>query len=341
MFMSDITITNPGELLRDYLMEIFPLNSHKKEGKYISDVEYLLLDDEGELSEVMYQSVINYVIRRLIFSGVNLENRLKKRYGENYTESNLLADLKKQLQYQTAFNKDQIDKLITIILNCLHQRKRRNSSVVSQTMKKAIRNGSKCYICGADFLESLPEELLLTNVVDGIMSFNIDGKPFSTKLSKITGGKLESDCKEIDVLDINGGSVKTSLLNSPFIGEVDHLWPLSLGGATIEENLVVVCQSCNKVKTDYLNSSDFHYEKIVLTQDEDDPHFSNELNNQFKVAIWAKSNYQCVECGLNASVVGELVFVKKNEDDIWHYLNIDVYCQKCARKLARKRKNRG
>lgn len=106
---------------------------------------------------------------------------------------------------------------------------------------------------------------------------------------------------------------------------IEHVWPNAMGGASEETNLRVSCKKCSEHKQSYMDSSDFHFEEICLVDEEGSDDFDRKLNRQFKIAIWAKSNYACVLCGKPASS-GSLGFARRDFDDNWHFLNMDAYC---------------
>ena len=54
---------NPGEQLREFLKKLFPADV--KNDSFISRIDYILQAD-GELIDLVYNSTINYVLRRLI-----------------------------------------------------------------------------------------------------------------------------------------------------------------------------------------------------------------------------------------------------------------------------------
>lgn len=106
----------------------------------------------------------------------------------------------------------------------------------------------------------------------------------------------------------------------------DHIFPRTMGGATAEFNLKVACKSCNESKSEYIDSTDFHYEQICFASEKNTESFNVELERKYKIAIWAKSQYSCSICGKPAVEVGRLDFGRINLNDSWHFLNIEAYC---------------
>jgi 5-methylcytosine-specific restriction endonuclease McrA len=113
--------------------------------------------------------------------------------------------------------------------------------------------------------------------------------------------------------------------------EIEHVWPKSMGGLERNFNLRISCHECNNVKLSYVDSSDFHYEHISLVNDESMHTFANEFKRQYKIAVWAKSEFQCSLCRRTASEIGRLGFTKINPEDSWHFLNIDAICENCRK----------
>lgn len=111
-------------------------------------------------------------------------------------------------------------------------------------------------------------------------------------------------------------------------GVVDHVWPSSLGGKNEDFNLKVCCSNCNESKANYIDATDFHYEEICLISNKHDDSFSTELRRNYEVALWAKNKFKCTICDKPASQIGKLEFGRRNQNDSWHYLNIDAYCEK-------------
>ena len=110
--------------------------------------------------------------------------------------------------------------------------------------------------------------------------------------------------------------------------EIEHIWPLALGGTNDDDNLTMACHSCNQSKRSFINASDYHYEEICLHTDESDPHFRNELSRDYRVALWARNGFTCATCESPAQSVGRLRFRRRNQRDSWHFFNVDAYCDR-------------
>ncbi len=106
----------------------------------------------------------------------------------------------------------------------------------------------------------------------------------------------------------------------------DHIFPQTMGGATEEFNLKVACKKCNENKSEYIDSTDFHYEQMCFVSEKGTKSFNIELERKYQIAIWAKSQYSCSICGKPALEVGRLDFGRINLSDSWHFLNMEAYC---------------
>ena len=259
---------NPGEQLREFIKKLFPADV--KNDSFISRIDDLLQAD-GDLRDLVYNSTINYVLRRLIVTADYFKRKCEK---ENKGNEKFRTDLRAFLKEDMRFpDEKQIGRILVLISDCLDTR---NADVADSTKheirKRARKNSKACYICG---------------------------------------GELEFD--------------RGDLYNSV---QVEHKWPKAMGGSSDNFNLEVACQKCNCKKSDYIDASDFHYEKICLVSDENDRHFSTEMNREYELALWAKREFKCSICGKSAADAGKLKFGRKNPNDSWHFLNIEIFCEK-------------
>ena len=108
---------------------------------------------------------------------------------------------------------------------------------------------------------------------------------------------------------------------------LDHLWPNSLGGSNESFNLENSCKKCNELKGDFIDGSDYHFEQIAHRAIKVDD-FIEKRSRIEERAIWAYSDYKCCVCEIPAKHSGELFIGRKDQDDIWHFLNLATYCEK-------------
>ncbi|GAB4190333.1 MAG: hypothetical protein OHK0022_02980 [Roseiflexaceae bacterium] len=115
------------------------------------------------------------------------------------------------------------------------------------------------------------------------------------------------------------------------IATADHIWPRSMGGLNEKENIKVACGKCNnKLKRNRLDYSDYHYESISLSSNEGSANFLTELESQYRIAVYTKSQFSCESCGQPAYRVGKLLVGRRDTSDSWHFLNMVAYCANCA-----------
>lgn len=263
---------NPGHQLQILLKELFPLDTNNT--SFLFRIDNALLAN-GELTELVYNSTINYMVRRLITTAKFLKRKIEANgLSDGVLATNLRGFIENELNLPT----NKTERVFTLLFECSKVSGRKPPPTKLKRIKNRARREGKelrCHICGIE-----------TNLVNE----NID----------------ES-------------------------ATLEHIWPNSLGGASEDPNLVITCQKCNNNKKAYIEANDFHYEEICLSTDKDDDSFAVELNMGYKVALWAKSDYQCTRCGKPAVYMGTLQFSRRNTNDSWHFLNIDAYCQQHAR----------
>jgi len=264
----DDKVYNPGQRLQDFFKRLYPFDPDDKKSA-IAKIDNALLADT-QFSELVYNSSINYMVRRFIATA----QFLKRKYNTpDYPSERYFIELRRFLIDYTQIPKNEIELLHTLLMECVNVAARGpNKTTIKQILREAKELGARCYICGCELVFDDP--------------------------------------------------------NSPRRPEVEHIWPNSMGGMNESSNLKVSCHSCNQHKKSYIDSSDFHYEEICLTTDKDEETFWQQLTGDYRVALWAKHNYSCATCEEPASLLGGLVFARREPNDSWHFLNIDAYCAK-------------
>ncbi|MEI6442701.1 MAG: HNH endonuclease [Nostocales cyanobacterium ELA583] len=261
--------TNPGQQLRDLLKRIYPFtledlnSSDSEDNSFVSRIDDALIA-EGNFSNLVYESSINYLLRRLI----NTAEYLRRKYESDiFPPEQFLFELRRFITENTHIESDKVEIILSLLKLCIDAKdKELKSPRKRRIFKNAQQNDQLCcYICGKE-LEKREEV------------------------------------------------------------QVEHIWPKAMGGATEDFNLKLCCSYCNNAKKNYIDATDFHYEQICLVSDKDDKYFSTELKREYKIAIWAKNNYSCSVCNKPALSVGKLNFGRLNQDDSWHFLNIEAYC---------------
>lgn len=269
---NNYSFDNPGHQLSLVLRVMFPLTSTDK-GNFLWQIDAAIIA-EGELVQLVYDSLINYMVRRLINTAEYLWRKNEK---SGLPERHFHVELRQFLREEIRVPSSQVEKLLAILYDCLIARHKSLTPTQKNKYKKqAKERGVRCYMCGCE------------------LEFEVEG-----------------------------------LYDS---AEVEHVWPNAMGGPNTDSNIEIACQHCNRAKDMTIEASDFHYEMISLVSDKDDEHYSNEMRRSYEVALWAKSNYKCVECERPAKFLGELELTRRNPRDIWHFMNIDAYCSDHAPK---------
>lgn len=254
----------------------------------------------GELSNIAYKSMVSYLVRRLIMSG----KYLRRLYGED--DMTFIRQLRMYLTRTLNLNDAQASKLVPAIRECIAaKRGKHDISELRQAIR--LRDGSNCYICG---------------------------RPLAFNYQNAIANQESEATDETPLAGLN--SQPPQVLLRP---EVEHEWPIAVGGRDAMFNFRLACNECNEEKGDYINSSDYHYEQISIQSRRNDDHFWNEFEHVSRMAVWAKQGYKCADpsCDRQASRDGSLEFVRRDPDDSWHYLNIDAYCDYHASRLTRRR----
>ncbi|GHG32632.1 hypothetical protein GCM10017784_27720 [Deinococcus indicus] len=258
---------NPGKVVRDILLQLFPSQNEKAEGSsdFLRNLDDALLAD-GELVKAVYNSVINYAARRLIKMA---QHKHRKYSGDDSYPGESLDRIRSFLSHNTTIDATFQNKLSILLYTAAKEHRNRSKALKEQIFNRSKELGARCYICGRD------------------LSF-----------------------------DDSAGHL---------FAQVEHLWPVTMGGSNVESNMKLACRACNNVKASYVDAYDFHFEHFVSQLEEGDASFNKEFNWEFKVASYLKAGCQCAECG-KSSDDGELKFLRLNTSDCWHYLNIQPYC---------------
>jgi 5-methylcytosine-specific restriction endonuclease McrA len=259
---------NPGIELRKFFENLYPINSGdgSQQESFLDKIDQSL-NAEGDLTKLVYDSIIRYLIRRFI----NTSEFIRRLYqSDSYPEEFYIEKTREFIQSETNIQGSDSEKLLAILQLCISEKnKNRRSINKKKFISKFYAEDSEilCYICGKSLT--------------------------------------------IDEL------------------EIEHKWPKTMGGSYAEENLKASCKECNKVKESFIDSSDFHYEHISLSLLEEDDYFKSQFKRIYKIALCSRHSYSCSICGQPTELVGRLNFVRKNENDSWHFLNINTICNNC------------
>jgi len=151
----------------------------------------------------------------------------------------------------------------------------------------------------------------------------------SNKPTKLETNKIKKRCENRSYfcyicgqeMDYSGGSVESNAFS------VDHIWPRHLGGLSSNVNFGGACRDCNnKIKEDYIDFADFHYEHIAFSKTPYD-FLAEDRKSRIEIAIFSKTEFCCSICMKPAYIIGELFIGKKEPNDGWHYQNLMPYCK--------------
>ena len=157
--------TNPGEQLQKLLEEIYPLepqdNSTEQNSFFVFNLDFAF-KAEGNFSKLVYQSSINYLVRRLIYTAAYIK---KKYQSDNYPPEKFVNELRRFIQEETRIEYNNTEKIIILLQQCLEARNKKRKSSSKKVQKKRIVTNTinqcgelRCYICGQSLSETEMEE---------------------------------------------------------------------------------------------------------------------------------------------------------------------------------------
>ena len=142
-FYPDQEMYQPGEELKDYLEKIYPSKSNRTFDEMDSD-----LRADGELKNIIYESSILYILRRLVattehFYRINDENKIATNIA-----------LREYLSNYTRYSDDQVNKLSKLLLPCM-EAARDSFSEGDKNIAKQQRKTYNwtCFVCGKEMDE--------------------------------------------------------------------------------------------------------------------------------------------------------------------------------------------
>jgi len=272
----ELELANPGFLLKEELSKIIQYDPAEKAG-FITRVDDALLA-EGQLSRIIYESTLNYLVRRLITVA---EYFKRKYYDTTDSDNEYWSKLRLYLRDYTNIPASKQERVFSILLRCVWERNRVPSDGThNAVIKRAKSQNARCYICGREVIYDRHGD-----------------DPYNQR------------------------------------AEVEHIWPKTLGGSNNETNLTIACERCNKMKDDYIDYSDFHYEEVCAVTDESmGKSFPDDFNWSYRLPVLAKSGFVCAEdgCDRDPRLHGELQLQRVDPFDSWHFLNVDAYCDRHA-----------
>jgi 5-methylcytosine-specific restriction endonuclease McrA len=135
---------NPGKQLQELLKELYPF-SQGRSSNFIHQIDNAL-KSEGELSELIYNSTINYMMRRLIFTAEFLRRKCNK---NNLGEDRFILDLRNYLKENTRIPTKNLERILVLLRECLKARKKEIApSQKKHIHRRAKQRDERCYMCG-------------------------------------------------------------------------------------------------------------------------------------------------------------------------------------------------
>lgn len=136
---------NPGLALREFLQQLCPFELGT-ETSFVSHIDFVF-KAEGSLSKLLYESTINYLVRRL----VNTAEFLRRKYeSDDFPEGRFVEELRKYLTNEARFRESDVERLLVTLQLCLdckkQNRKPRKNRFISRKFPKDAN--LLCYICG-------------------------------------------------------------------------------------------------------------------------------------------------------------------------------------------------
>lgn len=151
---------NPGEQLREILKSLYPItqnNEQNEKSSFVFNIDYAFKAD-GKLSQLLYDSSINYLVRRLIYSSAYIK---KKYQSDNYPPERFINELRKFVEQETRIEETEIEKIIILLQQCLQAKNKNRKSSSKRLQKKRIIENMintygelRCYVCGKSLAES-------------------------------------------------------------------------------------------------------------------------------------------------------------------------------------------
>lgn len=137
---------SPGKLLRIFLKEVFLFDENQQ--SIFKKIDSALRGN-NEIHETIYESTINYLLRRLI----TLSRFLYRKYKDD--ESLFVKKLRISIEnnFNFPFNNSQFEKLITLLSECAKIAERPLKPRTTTNRYKKGGENQRCYICGKTVID--------------------------------------------------------------------------------------------------------------------------------------------------------------------------------------------
>jgi ribosomal protein S14 len=132
-----------GRQLQSLLKEVYPLN--KDISSFVARIDNAFMA-EGVFSEIVYESTINYMMRRLIKTSEYIKNKNRFSPDDKYIE-----EIRKYLKNYTNIPKDFTGRVLLLLIDCLKATNQDPSKKDAKILlDKAKKESLRCYICGQE-----------------------------------------------------------------------------------------------------------------------------------------------------------------------------------------------
>jgi len=136
---------NPGLELRKLLQQLCPSN-FGAETSFVSQIDFVF-KAEGSLSDLLYESTINYLVRRLI----NTAEFLRRKYeSDDFPEGRFVEELRQYLRNEARFKNSDVERILALLQSCLIFKKQNRKPKKKPFISRNFPGGADllCYICG-------------------------------------------------------------------------------------------------------------------------------------------------------------------------------------------------
>jgi hypothetical protein len=142
--LSDI-YSNPGKQLQLVVKDLYPVGATQR--TFITRIDDALLG-EGQFTDLVYLSAINYMVRRLICTGEYLRRKFALEMGSTTL---FIRKLRNFIWDELEVPKNSAEKLVSLVLLCVEERTRNiTPNRKHRLFVEAQAKGWRCFFCGCD-----------------------------------------------------------------------------------------------------------------------------------------------------------------------------------------------
>ncbi len=139
---------NPGEELQRLLKKIYPPDTEGRTS-FIQRIDSGLRA-EGDFAELVYDSCINYMVRRLITTAEYIRRQCD-REGLPDPDRRFWTKFRDFLRHETDIPANATERVLGLLVKCARSRRQRPTDNTKKRIRAEAQNrGVRCYICGRD-----------------------------------------------------------------------------------------------------------------------------------------------------------------------------------------------